>query len=71
MLSRERSVLPFVDHQDDEDSEWEEELGFDEDDDEEYEFDDDDYEDEYAEYEEEFADDEDEPRRGRRPAEWE
>ena len=68
MLSRELSVLPIVDFQDDEEYEWEEELDLDEDD--EYEFDDEDEDDEYAEYEEEFGDD-DEPRRGRRPAEWE
>jgi hypothetical protein len=71
MLSRELSVLPIVDYQDDEELDWEEELEVDDDEDEaeDYEFDDDDYEDEYAEYEDEFADD-DEPRRSRRPAEW-
>lgn len=70
MLSRELPVLPIVNLQDDEEEyEWEEELDIEEEDDE-YEFDDEDEYDEYAEYEEEFGED-DEPRRGRRPAEWE
>ncbi len=67
MLSREESVLPIVDLQDDDEMEWEEESDIEEEDGEQ-EIDDED--DEYEEYEDEFAD-EDEPRRKRRHAEWE
>lgn len=70
MLSREPAILPILNFRiDDEEEDWED--GFELEDEEEVgsEGEDDDYDDEYEEYEEEFGD-EDEPRRGRRPAEW-
>ena len=73
MLSWEASVSPMVDQLEEEDDPWADEDAEDFEEDDEYEYDDDeddDLEDEYEEYEEEFAYD-DEPKHGRRPAEWE
>ncbi|MEJ2238147.1 MAG: hypothetical protein P8X82_07605 [Gemmatimonadales bacterium] len=70
MLSWEASIPSIVDQVEEEQDPWEENLDFEEDDEYESDDEDDDYlEDEYEEYEEEFGQD-DEPRHGRRPAEW-
>jgi hypothetical protein len=69
MLSWETSVSPIVDQLEDEEDLWEGADDFEEDDEKDFDDEDDELEAEYEEYEEEFAYD-DQPKHGRRPAEW-
>jgi len=69
MLSWEASVLPIVDQLEEEEDAWENADDLEEDDENDFDDEDDDLEAEYEKYEEEFAYD-DEPKHGRRPAEW-
>ena len=69
MLSWETSVSPIVDQLGDEEDLWEDADDFEEDDEKDFDDEDDELEAEYEEYEEEFAHD-DQPKHGRRPAEW-